>query len=242
VLKVKLDKTKLKVLEKVGKQARYAAMVALTRSAKAAQEAIKKEMPQVFSNPTPYTRNSLRVKPAKKTDLQAAVLFKDSGKGNSAGDYLRPQIYGGSRRQTRMEYWFRMRGLISASEFLVPGRDAPRNKYGNLRPGIYPKIMSQLQLGADRYMWSSDSARSKRNVKKSGTYFWSTGVTHLGNRGLPRGLYLRKGKKLTIIMIPVSSVNYSKRFRFHTVGQRKVREVFRGEFGKAFAEAMRTAR
>ena len=75
---------------------RIAAVVAtaLTRTAVEVKDALRAELPRVFDRPTPYTLNSLFVKPARADRLQAETYFKDdsAGSGTPATKYLLPQV------------------------------------------------------------------------------------------------------------------------------------------------------
>src|SRR6185369_12985592 len=77
----------------LGKQVRFAAAVALTKTAKAVEVAEKHEMSDVFDRPTPNTINSTYVKPATRQTLTAEVGIKNfAGKGIAASKYLAAQI------------------------------------------------------------------------------------------------------------------------------------------------------
>lgn len=239
MMKFKIDKPNvLRGFGKKLKQIPFATANAMNGTGKQIVTALQSEMRSVFHQPTRYTTNSLRLKYAKKTKLEAEVVFKDAAPGRvSAGDYLKPQIKGGDRVAKPFERWMQRAGLLRPGEMLVPGKDAPLDSYGNVRRGMYPQIMSQLRLGHDRYSWSTDSKRSKKNVSRSGKFFWAD-----GHRGLPRGIYRRRGKRLALIFLAVGHARYSPIFDFDGVARRKANEVWRDEFAKALRNAFATAK
>ena len=65
--------------------------------------AIQQEMKEVFDRPTPYTLNSVYTR-LNSSDMSVDIGLKEwAGKGGAAADYLKPQIYGGSRPMKRSE-------------------------------------------------------------------------------------------------------------------------------------------
>lgn len=76
----------------VEKQVPFAAAVALTQTAKDAQKVVTDRLERIFDRPTPWTKNSITIVSAKKTNLEALVLVKDL-----QAQYLAIQETGGIR-------------------------------------------------------------------------------------------------------------------------------------------------
>ena len=72
------------------KQARFATAVALTRTAKDAQEEVRRQLPERFTIRTGWLAKGIRVKSARKNDLEASVRVLD--------DFMALQETGGDRR------------------------------------------------------------------------------------------------------------------------------------------------
>jgi hypothetical protein len=87
------------------------------------------EMSSVFDRPTPFTLNSLRLRPATKQELVAVVELRDSNRPNH---YILPQIHGGPRLQKRFEQLLVQRGVMKADERAVPALGAELDSYGNM--------------------------------------------------------------------------------------------------------------
>jgi len=74
-LTITADAVNLRSLDKQEGNARFAAAIALTRTAKLARGAVVDEMKTVFDRPTRYTLNSTYVLRAMIVDLRAEVGF-----------------------------------------------------------------------------------------------------------------------------------------------------------------------
>ncbi len=236
-----------KQIEEIGRQAQYAAAVALTRSAQDVREALKDEMRQVFDRPTPYTLNSLFVKGANRNNLEARVWVKDnpSAKGTPADRYLGPQIYGGARSLKGMERALQAAGLMEQGEFAVPAAGAQLDSYGNVKRSQIVQILSQLRLQqkAGYESRASNSAASRRTVARQGvTYF----ALPRGTRGLKPGIYLKKvfahGSAVRPVFIFTAKASYKRRFQFFQVANKVALERFPIHFDRELAKAMGTAR
>jgi hypothetical protein len=114
----------------------FATARALTLTARSASEAGRKEIPQVFKSPTPYTQNSIAFTPATKQSLTARVFVKDrvSKGGASPARYLLPEVRGGDRSLKRFEKALKSAGVMPPNLFAVPGGAASIDQYGEHEP------------------------------------------------------------------------------------------------------------
>lgn len=249
----------------LGKQVRFASAVALTRTAKQVEAKTYDVMRGVFDRPTPFTMRSLRTKHATKTDLVAEVFVKDKEirSGYSSATILQQHFSGGSRQVKQMEHVLRSKGYMNSGEYLVTASGARLDKYGNISKGQLVQILSQI--GVVRAGFDSSptkSKRSKRNVAKAGQIFWSSGKGSPGTRAhsgrlkfdyssgdytghrqnLPKGAWVRAGRSVKCLLLVVKSVRYRRTINLQTVASQVVSKNFKGNFDKALAEALRTAR
>lgn len=209
---------------------RIAAVIAtaLTRTAVDIKAGLQAELPRVFDRPTPYTLNSLFVKPARADRLQAETFFKDdrAGSGTPATKYLLPQVQGGSRSVKRFEKALQLAGHMPAGWFIVPGKGARLDAFGNISKGQIIQVLSQLRITLTAGFIRNLPFPSKGNERKvisaikraGGRYF----VRKPGqDKGQP-GVYQREfyGKTITPVFIFVRSVNYSQRFDFDGIAKR----------------------
>jgi hypothetical protein len=230
-----------------GGQVTFAAAVALTRTAKDVQSALRAEMQRAFDRPTTYALNGTFMKAATKVTLEARVWVKDNpfGKGTPADRFLLPEIYGGKRGQKGMERALQAAGLLPAGWFAVPAAGAQLDGSGNVKRSQITQILSQLQVQQKAGYESrrSGSAASRRTVARQGvTYFALAKAT----RGLKPGIYLKRkfahGSAIRPVFIFVPAVQYKPRFKFFEVGQSVAERRFPIHFDAEITNALATAR
>ncbi|NYE62202.1 hypothetical protein FHW58_003417 [Duganella sp. 1224] len=230
------------------KQVNFATRVALTRTAKKAADAEVKEMRDVFRNPTPYTLNSVYVKPATATRLEATVMLKDDAtKAIPAAKFLRPQIDGGQRVQKRFERALQAVGAMPVGYRAVPGAGARLDAYGNMSSGQIVQILAFFrafpEMGYKANMSDQRRARLARGTKRQQGFSYFIGQP--GDR-LPLGVYQRtsfaSGTAIRPVLLFVRSAVYQERFDFKYVVELTTQKEFATEFTKAMVEAERTAR
>jgi hypothetical protein len=234
-----------KKVSEIGKQAEYAAAVALTKTANEVRTELKAEMTRSFDRPTRYTLNSLYVKPANKSTLESFVWLKDATyKGTPADRYLKPQIFGGNRALKSMEKALQSAGMMQRGQFAVPAAGAQLDTFGNVKRSQIVQIMSQLkvQRGGGYDSRKSDSAASKRSVKRQGvTYFVVS--KQLGT--LKPGIYFKRmfahGSAIRPVFIFTASVAYKPLFKFFDVADQvhmtRLPAIFDEELERAIATA-----
>jgi hypothetical protein len=235
-----------KRVTELGKQATYAAAVALTRTGQDIKAGIAGDMQSAFDRPTAYTLRSLYLKPATKTNLQVKVWLKDdAGKGTPAARYLWPQIAGGNRVQKGMERMLQRAGLLGASQYAVPAVGAELDSNGNVKRSQVVQILSQLKLqrSAGYESKATGSARSNRTIARQGvTYFALASV----RRGLQPGIYLKRrfahGSAIRPVFIFVDAVSYQPRLKFFETGDAIAQSRFLAHFETEIEKAIATAR
>ncbi|OWW18421.1 hypothetical protein [Noviherbaspirillum denitrificans] len=240
-----LDEIKSKIAD-IGKQARYAAAVALTKTGQDVRDELKSEMARKFDKPTPYTLNSLFLRRATRDNLEAQVWVKDNtfGSGTPADRYLGPEIYGGARTQKGMERALQAAGLMRSGDYAIPAAGAQLDAFGNVKRSQIVQILSQLrvQMASGFESRRSNSAASRRTVARQGvTYF----ALPTQVRGLKPGIYLKKrfsrGSAIRPVFIFTSQAGYAKRFDFFGVASRVAEQRLPIHFERELEKAMRTA-
>lgn len=191
---------------------------ALTFTAERAQKQVTKFIPQVFDNPTPFTRRAIRKTFAKVRKLSADVFLKEQKHTNS--HYLSPQIHGGGRPQKRAEkrlggYW-------------VPGENAKRNRYGNLTAGTWSKILADVGRFGLRTGDASNTLARRQGGTKRILYFMRR------HKNGKRVIYKRLRKKIVPWLVEVRRPHYRRRLPFPKI----VSTVMRQQFGRLFDKAL----
>lgn len=155
----------------------FATAKALTALAKTAQAAEKEAMPEVFDRPTPFTVNSVAVKSARKSDLEARVFIKDV-----AAAYLAPFEFGGNHT------------MIGAGKtWLNPKDRTLLNQYGNLPRNL----MRRLTANPNVFVGSVTFRKSGETV--SGIWERPKTGGRLGVRGQHRKRRGTKGNTKNVV-------------------------------------------
>jgi hypothetical protein len=227
---IKIDPTALKTLgdnltDWHKDQIPFATALALTRTAQRVKKAEIDWMQSGFEGgATPWTLKSLFLKGAKKNDQKARVWFKDrAAKGSPAGDYLKPQVFGGGRKAKGGEKAIRSRHKLAEGRFLVPGRLTSKDAFGNVRGAraAFKKILKGIE-GDD--------------TPKKGFFIG----TPAGRSG-PSGVWERRSKKLRLYAVETGEPKYQDKFDFFGISDKVVGQYYNNEFKSALAIALKTA-
>jgi hypothetical protein len=209
----------LSTLEK--QQLPFAISQALTSVAKLAQAAEKQAMPEVFDRPTPFTINSVAVKGARKSDLEARVFVKDI-----AAAYLAPYEFGGNHK------------LIGQGKtWLNPKDKALLNQYGNFSKGALQRLEGRPDIFVG-------SVKTKSGQSIGGVWQRPTDVKMIKRSG-KRGVALRGVNKTGYLKLLVRFGDERPVKQHLEFGERAfeiVDEHFPREFDKAMAKAIATAK
>jgi len=223
-------------IRRFGRDAEFAAVVALTRTARAAREELQAEMPVIFDRPTRFTLNSVYVKPATKQDPVALVGFREfAGKGTPAAKYLLPQVEGGPRRPKRFERALMNAARMPKGMFAVPGQGADLDGYGNMNRGQITKILSALRASSDP---TQNRGKGKGRGKRRRETYFAAVPGDLRTRHLPPGIYKRDNADTVPVLAFVRPPTYRPRFRFAEIVTRTVEQRFAVEFQIALAQAV----
>lgn len=231
----------------------FAMSLTLNWSIEEAKTGVQDEMRRVFDRPTDFTLNSPQTHWSTKRELVAWMTIKDWGataggtveiqsntrvnKGTPAAAYLKPQIEGGSRGDKRMEMWLRQAGLLPPGWYVVPGREAPLDAYGNVPRSFIVRMLSDLRA------FAADSGLNRKVGRRKGTK--STNAFFVPRKGshLKPGIYWRlPNRTLVCVFHFVSGVQYIKRFDFYGTAERLAVAALKKNFPVAWARALATDR
>jgi hypothetical protein len=209
-----------------------AAATALTWTARDVRDGIRKELPQTFDRPTPFTLNQLTLKAATAAQPVAEVGFRERA------DFLVPQVKGGGRRQKPFERALIQAGHMPAGRFAVPGPGAPLDQYGNIPRRLLGEILSHLQAHTGtRAKRNLSTERRLRNAQKKigGKYFVIDG----SRKGLAPGIW-RQGaaaRDVRPMLLFVRPPQYSARFNFDGIARDIAQRRLGPNFARAFNES-----
>ena len=249
---IKMDMTGLdaaiKAIKNGEKHARFVTMRSMNDLAFTIMREGRAHLEQVLDRPTPYTTKSWRVrKLAKKNDLTMGIGMSDwlsDKQGLGPDRKLWHHFVGGQRSRKGLESRLQRIGLLGAGEYLVQGKGARVNAFGNMSPGQVAQIFSQLGLQTEGGYDSkpTGSKRSKRNVAKAGTIFWSKGDSSSPKDNLRRGVWIRDSRGAHPLLIAVSNTRYRQRFDLDKFGafitKRDLDDLFKKHWQKAIETAL----
>jgi hypothetical protein len=235
----------------------FALAGALNETAFQTRVAWGEQIKSVFDRPTRMTQTSVLYTKATKRDLGAATIFikDDIGQGTPPGEYLKPQEFGGPRKQKPFER--RLAKHPRTRKFYVPGRGADLNQFGNLPSSVLQKIASQLGTAEEFAGYSANETtkgrlrRLKRQRKKGGggSYF----VLPVRRGKLKPGVIYERiadagdeGQLISHVrpvLIPVAQApHYRPRFGAIALARRIAQAKFPAIFKQKLARAVLTAR
>jgi hypothetical protein len=203
-----------------GRQVAFAASVALNAAAKTVSAAMPAEIERAIDRPTPFTRRGVRVlKFANKAKLETTVGFM-----RAQAKYMVFQIEGGTRHPGQ-------EGLRLPSAIKV-------NEFGNIPKGVIGRLIAVARK--ERGLAKVTSRRVRVSAKVD--LFYGDPTDQKG-RPWPRGIYkVAGGQLIPLVVFPVTNARYKARFDFRRIAAAVVYREWPGQFSKAMAEAIRTAR
>jgi hypothetical protein len=206
----------------------YAVSMAMTWTAKAAQQAFAEVIKSNLDRPTPLTQRASRYKPANKNRTEYDVYVQDeASKGVPPVKYLRALVSGGYRANKRSENLLRAKGILPPGWQVQPGADAKRDAYGNLQGGggRYVQILSQLKAFQERGHMMNATARSTKKAPATRAEYF---VLYSLKTKTPLGVYTRRGRRglAQILAFTPRRAKYQAQLPFVETIQKVYKNVF----------------
>ena len=231
---------------------RAASAQAVTNAAFAARKSIISKLPDIFDRPTPLTMHSIivdKADPSGTGPIRATVRVRDEvSKGIAPASYLLHAAEGGVRPFKSSERALTLKGLMSASDQLVPGVGAKLDQFGSVSGSTMQSILSRIgALGEQGYTANATARTIKRLKKKgiavtrkSGTDYF---VAHSRRDGEPLGIYqlIGPGHVEPVLWFVNRRPQYRARFPFRDLVAEAAHEVLSAEFLKAVLFQLRSA-
>lgn len=229
------------------RQVPFATMQAINGTAFETRQRWAEVMPRVFDRPTPLTQKAVLYNKATKQRPYADIFLRDEAfKGTPPAKYLRTQVEGGSRRRKGIENRLAARGILPAGMFVVPGKFAPLDAYGNVPGSVLNQILSQIGARFDPLQNETDASRGRRKRRQRRQGQADTDYIALTSKGRRRaGIYQRVkfnfgGKikhAIRPVLIFVSKAVYRPRFHIFDIA----RKVFARRYPEQFRQSLATA-
>lgn len=201
-------------------QVPFAAAQAVTAVAKAVQADEIKNIEKTFKNPSPFTRKSVRVIPARKGNPVATVFVMDT-----AAQYLQPYEDGGVHHLN--------------SRALLNPKDITLNQYGQLKRGT----LAALKARSDIFI---GPVKTKKGIVNG---VWQRSAEHATMTRMRRGkLVISKTRnvndtgKLKLLIRFGDALPVKQHLHYKDRAQKVIARNFDREFGRALAKAMASAK
>lgn len=226
------------------KQATYAASRALTTTAYAINERLRKDMASTFKGgATAYTLRAFKVDKADKASLTAAVTLR-TDTGGAALPYAKAlghMFTGGQRNFKKLEGWLRARRLMPSGLTVAPGAGMPLDRFGNMRNTALTEMLGVI--GTQRTNLRVYRKTGAGKAQKAVGYF----VVLPGDKSKKHpGIYKRietgKASAITAMVLYVDPVNYRKFIDLDKLGNEVVAQKFQPAFDAELAKALASAK
>lgn len=233
-----------KDIRALGKQGALAQKLALLRTGYDVREAEYEEMRSVFDRPTRYTLNSIYVDTKTRGGSEVLIGVKDDAISTSltrtaATRYLSAEIDGGSRSVKRFEKRLQLDGAMQKGWYVVPGKFARLDAFGNLSRGQITQLLSQLTVTKTSGYTAGITPRSRKAaIKRAGGSF----VALPNGRGkLLPGIYQVRDTAFghttpKPIVIFVRQVHYRRRLDYFGVAKQAADIFYEANLNDALRE------
>jgi hypothetical protein len=213
----------------------------LTRTARAIGTTWQADLRTKLDRPTPFTLRAVNVQTATAASLAASVNFgRRPGAAASIlpAEYIATQHTGGRRRIKKFEAALQAQGSMPAGTFVVPGKHAKLDAYGNLSRGQIVQILVQLGTayspGYQRVISQSAARRAASAIKRGRNY-----VAVLEQRGkLSPGVYQAQGDQLLPVLFYERRTSYRQRLDLIQTARQALPPIVAREFDRALAEQL----
>ena len=236
------------VRKQLGTQARqvdYAAARALTTTAYAANDRLKKDMAGTFKGgATPYTLRAFSVTKADKATLTATVALRTDtpDRGTQYAQALAHLFTGGGRKYKRIEGWLRARRLLPGRLTIAPGAGMPLDRFGNMRRNVLTEMLGVI--GAPRQNLRVYRKTGAGKAQKAVGYF----VALPGDKSKRHpGIYKRietgpSSSTIVPMVLYVDPTNYRRFIDLEKIGREVTAQTFGPAFDAELARALASAK
>ena len=169
-------------------------------------------------------------------NLEASVFIVPRiNNGNAPSKYLAPHIYGGSAYRTRFQ-----RLLESADTYIGRNSTPILTKKEIMTPVLSNPLVKKSKFGGmSRGQWSTIANQMRGGSKpKNNRYFYVGDNISQQSPGLKKGIYLRKNKKISLVMVQNPTPSFTSKFKFFEYTNDEVTKSFEKnilkEMNKAF--------
>lgn len=216
----------------IGKQARFAAAVSLTRTAQDVQSEVPAALDRALDRPTEFTKRGTYIVPARKDRLESVIGFR-----TIQAKYMGLQISGGTVQ-------------AKAAGIKLPG-NIQLNAYGNIPRGTIARLKAAAKggalgpLAAKRLNVQGNRRKGAAPIQlfygRPAGRRWETAPVGIWRRIPPAGRGT-KGKLVPVILFEDTPARYRPRFDFASLANRIASTRFGSTFEVELRKALASAR
>lgn len=217
---------------------RAAASTALTRTAREIEKSWQRNINNSISSPSKRTREAVFLKTATAQKLEAEVKLKDRMGGLAPAQYLLHQEMGGQRLVKKFERALIAAGAMPSGYFVVPGKGAKLDAFGNVSRGQIVQVIAQLGAeyspGYQRVISKDTRKRMATAAKRGRMYVAVQPGADAKRQKVDAGIYERmaNGDRKAIFLFK-RGVTYQKRLSLMELAKESAVPMFNEEFAKA---------
>jgi len=221
----------IRKLGRMDRNVRFAAAVALTRTAQDMQAEVRRELRASFTLRNDFTSKAVVIQPATRDSLSAAVLVGTRTEAfRRIRDALRLQVTGGSKSPTQ------------GRSIAVPLVGVRRNKRDIITRANRPRQLLGNGTVADQVEAGRAGGRGNRRPGRAQPFILEVnGRRMIVRRNKARGRKT-EGDQFTILYLLEATTRQRARFDFEGAAIREARRRFGPQFERAMAQALATAR
>jgi hypothetical protein len=225
------------------RRVKAAAATALTRTAREVEKRWQTDIRTSIDRPTKRTLESTVVRQATAQRLVAEVKLKDSvSRGQSPAEYLAPHETGSQRFLKKFERALVASGAMPSGYFVVPGKAAVLDGYGNVSRAQIVQVIAQLGAeyspGYQRVISKNTQKRMARAARLGRAYVAVQPGTDAKRQRVSPGIYERmaNGDRKAVFLFK-RSVTYRRRLSLIQLAEKEASQMVQREFTRAIDES-----
>ncbi len=212
----------------------------LTRGAKEMAGVWQDQIDRRVDRPIARTKSATTFEGATAATLQSRVLVKDKLSGTPPSEYLAPQERAGNRNLKKFEAALQASGALPRGWFVVPGRGAQLDAYGNVSRSQIIAVITQLgqdySPGYARVIPKTVAGRLAAMARRGKSYI-AIHPEEAKAMKVSAGVYERAGDQMRAIFLFKRTAIYRKLLDLQAVAGREAPAVIAEEFGIAVVES-----
>lgn len=251
-ISIKHDISKLQEEMKRTKKSQvpFALRLTLNQLARNVKKDIDRQIIARIDRPTRYTQRAIKTVNSKRATMTSRVMVKENRGENRLLEHL---FTGGGRTNKKAEGMLRGLGVLPSGKFIVPGKFAPRDSFGNIRKGFINKLIKYFQAyrpernatsGLAPGVWvrkfDRRQKKSRKKSGKSGSFEFFVVHKQVKSGGSSRRNSNRAAPEPVLFF--VDRPRYRRLFNMEESARVVINRDLRIEFRRAYERAVSTAR